>query len=66
MLVVGETDCLDTSRNIGVKEQTYYRWRRGYGDIRIERSIQSKELGKENTRLKGLVANISLDNYTLM
>ncbi len=31
MIVVGKTDCLDTSKNIGVTEQTYYRWRKGYG-----------------------------------
>ena len=54
MIVVGETDCLDTSRNIGVKEQTFYRWRREYGGIRIDHSRRLKELEKENASLKEL------------
>ncbi len=50
MIVVGKTDRLDTSKNIGVTEQTDYRCRRGY---------------EENTRLKELVADISRDNTIL-
>ncbi len=53
------------SRKIGVTEQTYYRWRREYGGMRLEQAKRLKELEKENTRLKKLVADISLDNAIL-
>jgi len=51
----------EASRKIGVTEQTYYRWRREYGGMRVEQARRLKELEKENTRLKKLVAELSLD-----
>ena len=53
------------SRKIGVTEQTYYRWRKEYGGLRIEQAKKLKSLEKENTRLKKLVADLSLDNAIL-
>jgi len=53
------------SRQIGVTEQTYYRWRREYGGMRIEQARRLKELERENSRLKKLVAEVSLDNAIL-
>lgn len=55
----------EASRKIGVTEQTYYRWRREYGGMRLEQARRLKELEKENTRLKKLVADLSLDNSIL-
>ena len=55
----------EASRKIGVTEQTYYRWRREYGGMRLEQAKRLKELEKENSRLKNLVADISLDNAIL-
>ena len=55
----------EASRKIGVTEQTYYRWRREYGGMRIEQVKRLKELEKQNTRLKRLVADLSLDNSIL-
>ena len=55
----------EASRKIGVTEQTYYRWRREYGGLRIEQARKLKNLEKENTRLKKLVADLSLDNAIL-
>jgi transposase-like protein len=55
----------EASRQIGVTEQTYYRWRREYGGMGVEQAKQLKELEKENTRLKRLVADLSLDNAIL-
>jgi len=55
----------DASRKIGVTEQTYYRWRREYGGMRIEQAKRLKELEQENSRLKRLVADLSLDNSIL-
>ncbi len=53
------------SRQIGVTEQTYYRWRREYGGMGVEQARRLRELEKENTRLKRLVADLSLDNAIL-
>jgi transposase-like protein len=55
----------EASRKLGVTEQTYYRWRREYGGMRIDQARRLKELEKENARLKKLVADISLDNAIL-
>ena len=55
----------EASRKIGVTEQTYYRWRKEYGGMRIEQAKRLKYLEKENARLKKLVADISLDNAIL-
>ncbi len=55
----------EASRKVGITEQTYYRWRREYGGMRVEQAKRLKELEKENSRLKKLVADISLDNAIL-
>ena len=55
----------EASRKIGVTEQTYYRWRKEYGGMRVEQARRLKELEKENIRLKKLVADLSLDNSIL-
>jgi len=55
----------EASRKIGITEQTYYRWRKEYGGMRIEQAKRLKALEKENARLKKLVADISLDNAIL-
>ena len=48
-------------RKIGVTEQTYYRWRKEYGGMRVDQAKRLKELEKENARLKKLVADQALD-----
>jgi putative transposase len=55
----------EASRKLGLTEQTYYRWRREYGGMRVEQAKRLKELEKENNRLKKLVADITLDNAIL-
>ena len=55
----------EASRKLGVTEQTYYRWRREYGGMRIEQARRLKEIEKENVRLRKLVADLSLDNAIL-
>ena len=52
-------------KKIGVTEQTYYRWRKQYGGMKIDQAKHLKELEKENSRLKKLVADLSLDNAIL-
>jgi len=51
----------ESVRQIGVSEQTYYRWRRQYGGMNTSEAKRMKELEKENARLKKLVAELSLD-----
>jgi len=48
-------------RKQGITEQTYYRWRREYGGLRLDQAKRLKELEQENTRLKNLVAEQALD-----
>ena len=52
-------------KKIGVTEQTYYRWRKEYGGLRVDKAKRLKGLEKENARLKKLVADLSLDNSIL-
>ena len=52
-------------RQIGVSEQTYYRWRKQYGGLQLEQAKKFKGLEVENARLKKLVAELSLDNAVL-
>ena len=48
-------------RQIGVTEQTYYRWRKEYGGMRADQAKRLKDLEKENTQLKKIVADQALD-----
>jgi transposase-like protein len=52
-------------RKLGVSEQTYYRWRKAYGGMRVDQAKRLKELEAENARLKRLVADLSLDKEIL-
>ena len=49
----------------GISEQTYYRWRKEYGGLKLDQARRLKELEKENQRLKRLVADLSLDKAML-
>ena len=42
-------------KKIGVTEQTYYRWKKKYGGLRMDQAKRLKELEKENSRLKRLL-----------
>jgi transposase-like protein len=52
-------------RQLGVAEQTYYRWRKEYGGLDKSQAVRLKELERENLRLKKLVADLSLDKAIL-
>ena len=64
LLSQGETVTV-ISRKIGVSVHTYYRWRKEYGGMRVDQARRLKELEQENTRLKKLVADLTLDNAIL-
>ena len=52
-------------RQFGISDATYYNWRKQYGNMRLNEVKQLKELQKENSRLKKLVADQALDNAIL-
>lgn len=53
------------ARREEVSEQTYYRWRKEFGGMKLDQAKRLKELEKENARLKKLVADLSLDKQML-
>ena len=55
----------EVCREISVSEQTYYRWRQKYGGMSPELIKELRELQKENSRLKKVVADQALDNQIL-
>jgi putative transposase len=52
-------------RSLGITEQTYYRWRKDYGGMKVSQAKRLKELEKENGRLKKVVAELTLDKLIL-
>ena len=52
-------------RAIGVTEQTFYRWRKEYGGLRVGQAKRMKEIEKENARLRRAVFDLTLDNQIL-
>jgi putative transposase len=55
----------EVCRKIEVTDQTYFRWRKEYGGMRVDQAKRLKDLELENTRLKKLVADLSLDKAIL-
>jgi len=55
----------EASKVLEISEQTHYRWRREYGGMDTRQAKKLKNLENENTRLKKLVADLSLDNAIL-
>jgi len=51
----------EVCRKLGISEQTYYRWRKEYGSLRVDQVRRLKDLERENARLKKLVADQALD-----
>jgi transposase-like protein len=52
-------------RQLGISEQTYYRWRKEYGGMDKSQARRLKDLERENTRLKTVVADLALDKSIL-
>ena len=60
----GQTAAL-AAKSIGVTSQTYFRWRKEYGGLRTDQAKRLKELEKQNSRLKRLLADAELDKAIL-
>ena len=55
----------EVCRKLTITEQTYYRWRKEYGGLRVDQAKRLKEVETENGRLKRLVADLNLDKLIL-
>ena len=55
----------EVCRSLGVTEQTYYRWRKEYGGLKMDQAKRLKVLEQENTRLRRAVADLTLDKQIL-
>ena len=65
MLVSQGQNIVDSIRQIGVSEVTYYRWRQEYGGLKTEQVKRLKELETENTRLRRAISDLTLDKLIL-
>ena len=63
-LANGKTAAM-VSRELGISEQTYYRWRKEFGGMKVDQARRLKELERENGRLKRAVADLTLDKLIL-
>jgi putative transposase len=52
-------------KEAGIVEQTYYRWRKEYGGLKVDQARRLKELEQENSKLKRLVSELSLEKLVL-
>lgn len=59
------TPVAEICRKMGVAEQTFYRWKKRYGDLGVSEIRRLKQLEDENRRLKGVVADLTLDKAML-
>ena len=64
-LLAGGADTTEVARQLGVSEQTYFRWRNQFGGLKAEDAKELKKLRAENQRLKRLLADAELDKDML-
>ena len=65
-VLVGQGESIAMAcRKIAVTEQTYYRWRKEYGGLKMDQARRMKELEKENARLRRAVSDLTLDKLIL-
>jgi transposase-like protein len=55
----------EACRQLSISEQTYYKWRKEYGGLQVDQAKRFKQLEQENSQLRKLVANLSIDNEIL-
>jgi len=53
-------------KTLGISQQTYYRWRKAYGGLRLDQTKRLKALERENTQLKKLVVDQAVDHAILI
>jgi transposase-like protein len=55
----------DVLRQLGISDATYYKWRKEYGGLRIDQARRLKELEQENSKLRKVIADLTIDNAIL-
>jgi transposase-like protein len=55
----------EVARQLEISEMTYYKWRKEYGGLRVDQAKRLKELEQENSRLRKVVADLTIDNSIL-
>lgn len=55
----------EVMRQLGVSDGTYYKWRKEYGGLRVDQAKRLKVVEQENTQLRKVVADLSIDNAIL-
>lgn len=56
---------LEACKQLGVTDQTYFRWRKAYGGLKVDQAKRLKDLEAENARLKRAVAELTIDKLIL-
>jgi len=56
---------LEVAKQLGITEQTYFRWRKSYGGLKVDQAKRLRELEVENARLKRAVAELTVDKLIL-
>ena len=65
-ILIGQGQTIaQVTKQIGVTEQTYFRWRKSHGGLRIDQAKRLRELEAENSRLKRAVADLTVDKIIL-
>ena len=65
VLIAQDQSVAQVCKQIGVADQTYYRWRKEYGSLSTDQAKRLKELHRQNARLKSLLADAELDKAIL-
>ncbi len=65
VLIAQDQSVAQVCKQIGVADQTYYRWRKEYGSLSTDQAKRLKELQRQNARLKSLLADAELDKAIL-
>ena len=65
VLIAKGQSIAEACRQLGISDQTYYKWRRGYGGLQVDQAKRFKQMEQENSRLRKLVADLSMDNAIL-
>lgn len=65
VLIAQGRSVAEAAKALGVTEQSYYRWRKEYGGLKMDQARRLKELERENARLRRAVAELTLDKLIL-
>ena len=65
VLVAKGQSIAEACRQLGISDQTYYKWRKEYGGLQVDQAKRFKQIEQENSRLRKLVADPSMDNAIL-